>query len=32
LGSTWRYLMRDPDSAAHVLGKLFKYLFENNAL
>ena len=26
LGSTWRYLMRDPDSAAHALGKLIKYL------
>jgi predicted TIM-barrel fold metal-dependent hydrolase len=26
LGSTWRLLMRDPDSAAHSLGKLFKYL------
>ena len=25
LGSTWRYLMRDPDAAAHVLGKLVKY-------
>ena len=26
LGSTWRLLMRDPDSAAHTLGKLFKHL------
>jgi len=26
LGSTWRYLMRDPDQAAHVIGKLFKYV------
>ncbi|MGH8502459.1 MAG: amidohydrolase family protein [Gammaproteobacteria bacterium] len=32
LGSTWRYLMRDPDSAAHALGKLFKYMGENNVL
>jgi predicted TIM-barrel fold metal-dependent hydrolase len=32
LGSTWRYLMRDPDSAAHVLGKLFKYVGEDNVL
>lgn len=32
LGSTWRYLMRDPDSAAHALGKLFKYLGEDNVL
>lgn len=32
LGSTWRYLMRDPDSAAHSLGKLFKYMGENNVL
>ena len=26
LGSTWRFLMREPDSAAHALGKLFKYV------
>ena len=26
LGSTWRFLMRDPDSAAHALGKLFKHV------
>jgi len=32
LGSTWRYLMRDPDSAAHTLGKLMKYLGEDNVL
>ena len=32
LGSTWRFLMRDPDSAAHALGKLFKYCGENNVL
>src|SRR5690606_34520830 len=32
LGSTWRYLMRDPDSAAHALGKLFRYIGEDNVL
>lgn len=32
LGSTWRYLMRDPDSAAHTLGKLFRYVGEDNVL
>ena len=32
LGSTWRFLMRDPDSAAHALGKLFKYCGEDNVL
>jgi predicted TIM-barrel fold metal-dependent hydrolase len=33
LGSTWRFLsMRDPTSAAHALGKLFKYAGENNVL
>jgi predicted TIM-barrel fold metal-dependent hydrolase len=32
LGSTWRILMRDPDSAAHALGKLFKYCGEDNVL
>ncbi|NIP17307.1 MAG: amidohydrolase family protein [Xanthomonadales bacterium] len=33
LGSTWRFLsMRDPDSAAHTLGKLFKYVGEDNVL
>lgn len=32
LGSTWRFLMRDPDSAAHGLGKLFKYCGTNNVL
>ena len=32
LGSTWRFLMRDPDSAAHALGKICKYLGENNVL
>lgn len=32
LGSTWRFLMRDPDSAAHALGKLFKHLGAGNVL
>lgn len=32
LGSTWRFLMRDPDSAAHAMGKLLKYVGEDNVL
>ncbi|GAB4198113.1 MAG: hypothetical protein Tsb002_32830 [Wenzhouxiangellaceae bacterium] len=32
LGSTWRFLMRDPDSAAHALGKLLLAVGENNVL
>ncbi len=32
LGSTWRLCMRDPDTAAHVLGKLIKYCGESNVL
>ena len=32
LGSTWRFLMRDPDNAAHSLGKLLKYCGEDNVL
>jgi hypothetical protein len=32
LGSTWRFLMRDPEQAAHALGKLFKYCGEDNVL
>lgn len=32
LGSTWRYLMRDPDSAAHAIGKLVKYMGADNVL
>jgi uncharacterized protein len=32
LGSTWRFLMRDPDAAAHALGKLFRAVGENNVL
>jgi len=32
LGSTWRFLMREPDAAAHALGKLFKYVGADNVL
>jgi predicted TIM-barrel fold metal-dependent hydrolase len=32
LGSTWRFLMRDPEQAAHALGKLFRHCGENNVL
>jgi predicted TIM-barrel fold metal-dependent hydrolase len=32
LGSTWRFLMRDPTQAAHLLGKLLKYVGEDNVL
>jgi len=32
LGSTWRYVMRDPGSAAHLIGKLVKHIGENNVL
>lgn len=32
LGSTWRFLMRDPDMAAHGLGKLLKHVGEDNVL
>jgi predicted TIM-barrel fold metal-dependent hydrolase len=32
LGSTWRFLMRDPEQAAHALGKLVKYCGEDNVL
>jgi predicted TIM-barrel fold metal-dependent hydrolase len=32
LGSTWRFLMRDPGQAAHALGKLLRYCGENNVL
>ena len=32
LGSTWWYLMRTPDQAAHVLGKLLKYVGEDNVI
>src|SRR2546425_1610190 len=32
LGSTWRYVMREPDQAAHLLGKLLRTLGEDNVL
>jgi predicted TIM-barrel fold metal-dependent hydrolase len=32
LGSTWRFLMRNPDSAAHALGKLFTACGPDNVL
>ncbi|MGH6611086.1 MAG: amidohydrolase family protein, partial [Burkholderiaceae bacterium] len=32
LGSTWRLAMRDPNIAAHTIGKLVKYCGENNVL
>src|SRR5690606_7758382 len=32
LGSTWRFLMRDPDAAAHGVGKLLKYCGPDNVL
>jgi predicted TIM-barrel fold metal-dependent hydrolase len=32
LGSTWRFLMRDPSQAAHALGKLIKYVGPDNVL
>ena len=32
LGSTWRFLMRDPDQAAHAMGKLIKYCGADNVL
>ena len=32
LGSTWRFLMRDPEQAAHALGKLITYCGPDNVL
>jgi len=32
LGSTWRHLMRDPEQAAHALGKLLLHVGEDNVL
>ena len=32
LGSTWRFLMRDPDQAAHAIGKLVKHCGPDNVL
>ena len=32
LGGTWWFLMRDPTAAAHVLGKLLKYVGEDRVV
>ena len=32
LGSTWRFVMRDPTAAAHALGKLLRYVGQDNVL
>lgn len=32
LGTTWRFLMQKPVEAAHALGKLFKYVGQDNVL
>ncbi len=32
LGSTWRFAMRNPDLAAHIVGKLVKHIGEQNVL
>ncbi len=32
LGSTWRMLMQDPDSAAHAMGKLLRYVGEDRVV
>ena len=32
LGSTWRFLMRDPEQAAHLVGKLVKHCGADNVL
>jgi predicted TIM-barrel fold metal-dependent hydrolase len=32
LGSTWRAVMGDPNTAAHVIGKLLRYLGEDNVI
>ncbi len=32
LGSTWRHLMRDPEQAAHAMGKLLRHVGEDNVL
>ncbi len=32
LGTTWRSVIHDPQQAAHLLGKLFKYVGEDNVL
>ncbi|HLJ63593.1 MAG TPA: amidohydrolase family protein, partial [Stellaceae bacterium] len=32
LGSTWRFLMRDPEQASHALGKLLRHVGEERVL
>lgn len=32
LGSTWRFVMRDPDHAAHLMGKLLTHVGQSNVL
>jgi predicted TIM-barrel fold metal-dependent hydrolase len=32
LGSTWWYIMRSPEQAAHVIGKLLKFVGEDNVV
>lgn len=32
LGTTWRYMMRNPEQAAHLLGKLLRHVGEDNVL
>ena len=32
LGSTWRFAMRDPTAAAHVLGKLLRYVGQDRVV
>jgi len=32
LGSTWRFVMRDPAQAAHLIGKLLRHVGEDNIL
>ncbi len=32
LGSTWRFAMRNPEMAAHIIGKLVKHIGEENVL
>jgi hypothetical protein len=32
LGTTWRFVMRDPTTAAHLLGKVLKHIGEDNVL
>jgi uncharacterized protein len=32
LGSTWRFVMRDPTTAAHLVGKVLKHIGEDNVL